>query len=75
MLTMAPEVVGTKLSVSLVVPGLAEALLLEAEVRWSIFESEAESPGVPGAGMGIKFAPLEVDSLVALQNYFSTLHK
>jgi hypothetical protein len=75
LLTMAPEMVGTKLSVSLVVPGLAESLLLEAEVRWSIAEGEADAPGVPGAGMGIKFEPLEVESLVALQNYFSTLHK
>ena len=54
---------------------LPEALLLDAEVRWAIDEANASAPGVPGAGMGIKFAPLEVESLVALQNYFSTLHK
>lgn len=75
LLTKAPEAVGTKLSISLAVPDLPEALLLEAEVRWAIHESGAEAPGVPGAGMGIKFAPLEVESLVALQNYFSTLHQ
>jgi hypothetical protein len=75
LLTKAPEPVGTKLSISLAVPDLPQALLLQAEVRWAIDEADAYAPGVPGAGMGIKFEPLEVDSLVALQNYFSTLHK
>ncbi len=75
LLTKAPEPVGTQLAISLAVPDLPKPLLLEAEVRWSIDEANANAPGVPGAGMGIKFAPLEVDSLVALQNYFSSLHK
>lgn len=75
LLTAAPEPTGTRISVSLAVPDMPRALLLEAEVRWAVHESEAGAPGNPGAGMGIKFAALDVDSLVALQNYFSTLHK
>ncbi len=75
LLTRAPEVVGTKLSISLAVPDLPYPLLLEAEVRWCVDENATIGPGIPGAGMGIKFDPLDVDSLLALQNYFSTLHK
>jgi hypothetical protein len=75
LLTKSPEPIGTSLSISLTVPDLLHPLLLDAEVRWSASESAAQGPGVPGAGMGVKFAPLEVESLVALQNYFSTLHK
>ncbi len=75
LLTKNPEPVGTSLSISLAVPDLPESLLLEAEVRWVASESAAFGPGIPGAGMGIRFAPLEVDSLLALQNYFSSLHE
>ena len=75
LLTKAPEATGTTLSISLAVPDLLQPLLLEAEVRWAVSESAAQGPGIPGAGMGVKFAPLEVESLVVLQNYFSTLSK
>jgi Tfp pilus assembly protein PilZ len=73
LLTKDPEVVGTTLAIALRVPDRPDELLLEAEVRWAISEGSTRTPGVPGAGMGVKFAPLEVDALLALQDYFSTL--
>lgn len=75
LLTETPESVGTALAISLRVPDRQQDIVLEAEVRWAIDTSSAAGPGVPGAGMGIKFAPLEVDALLALQEYFSTLQK
>lgn len=68
LLTRTPESVGTNLAIAVRVPDRPQDLLLEAEVRWIL-----DDPNHTGAGMGIKFGPLEVDALVALQNYFSTL--
>jgi hypothetical protein len=68
LLTPTPEPVGTNLAIALSVPDRPQDLLLEAEVRWVV-----DDPEHTGAGMGIKFAPLEVDALIALQNYFATL--
>ncbi len=68
LLTEAPEEVGTILEISLHVPDHQGELLVEAEVRW-LRSADADA----GGGMGVKFSPLDVSSLLALRNYFSGL--
>lgn len=77
LLSESPEPVGTELEITLLVPG-HEQLQIKAEVRWAgggaASASPTQGPGDPGgAGMGLKFAPLDVEALLTLQNYFSTL--
>lgn len=64
----APPAPGTLLEVSLLVPGNAASghITVKAEVRWTVPEGEL-------TGMGVKFLSLEVDELLALNEYFATL--
>ena len=76
LLTKHPEDVGTTLTISLQVPNHRHDLVLEAEVRWASEETSTYNESVTRkAGMGIKFAPLSVDALLILQQYFSTLNE
>jgi hypothetical protein len=57
--------VGTPLTVELTLPTTDRVFLLPAIVRWS-------SSAAP-AGMGIQFVGVDVDILLELNDYFSTL--
>ncbi len=63
-----PEPVGSALEVVIQVPGQTDQLILQADVRWVC----ASSPSQAG-GMGLQFEPLEVEALLLLRDYFSTL--
>jgi uncharacterized protein (TIGR02266 family) len=63
--TTTPLPNGTILDVKLLVPN-GEGLVVKAEVRWVVPEGEWQ-------GMGVKFASLEVDELLALNEYFASL--
>jgi hypothetical protein len=63
-----PEAVGVALEVCIQVPGQANELVLHADVRWTCVSSPSQA-----GGMGLQFEPLEVDALLLLQDYFSTL--
>ena len=59
---------GTRLELVIAMPGAAEDLLVDAEVRW-LTEGEKGTKG----GMGVKFKDLDVPSLLALSDYFASL--
>jgi hypothetical protein len=63
--------IGTELEVELDLPGPAGTVPLRAEVRW-LAEPGRLPPGCD-AGMGLAFAPLEVDALLALTDYLAAL--
>jgi type IV pilus assembly protein PilZ len=66
-LTIRPEAVGTQLVLAVQIPDRDLPLRLRGEVRWTKSEPAEQ------AGMGVKFAPLEVEDLLALSGYFATL--
>ena len=68
-ITESPEVVGSQLAVQIDVPGHDGTLSIACEVRW-ICGSGADDR-VPG--MGIKFAPLDVETLLIMSDFFSSL--
>ena len=70
LLTEMPEEVGCQLEISLHVPDRADEILVQAEVRW-VKAGDAET----GGGMGVKFAPFDVEALLILREYFSNLDK
>jgi len=66
--TEARPKVGSLIELIIDIPDHQESLLLDAEVRWI-------APGEDGTkgGLGVRFVNLEVRSLLALSEYFSTL--
>jgi uncharacterized protein (TIGR02266 family) len=68
-LTMRPLRIGTRLHVELRVPTCDVPISVEAEVRWIVEAQEDEH----GAGMGVKFHGLDVESLLKLSEYFASL--
>ena len=59
--------VGTTLTLELTLPTTDQTFALPAVVRWS-------SPGAgTGGGMGVQFVGVDVDVLLELNDYFSTL--
>ncbi len=63
--------VGTEIEVELDLPGPSGTVPLRAEVRW-LAEPGRLPPGCD-AGMGLAFAPLDVDALLALSDYLAGL--
>jgi Tfp pilus assembly protein PilZ len=63
--------VGTDLEVEVHLPDQNGTVALRAEVRW-LAEPGRLPPGCD-AGMGLAFAPLEVDALLALSEYLAGL--
>lgn len=61
--------IGTALEVEVELPGAGASLALRAEVRW-LAEPDRQPPG-RGAGMGLAFAPLDTDGLLALSEYLA----
>jgi len=66
--TESPCPVGSALDVDIEVPGQTRPISLRAEVRW-VAEGGAERE----AGMGVKFANLDVDALLALSDFFAQI--
>ena len=64
-----PPPAGTTVELELAMPANAESgagpIAVRAEVRWSVTDGEV--------GMGVKFAPLEVEQLLRLNEYFASL--
>lgn len=68
--TATPEKPGTALTLSLAVPNTHAPIEVKAEVRWT---SPAPGTDDAPAGMGVKFHALEVEELLALNEYFASL--
>ena len=69
--TERPAAVGCRLELEIDVPGQSTAIALSAEVRWVTNADRLLAGREPG--MGVKFAALEVDALLALSDYFASL--
>lgn len=69
--TDRPAAVGSRLEVEIEVPGPASPIALSAEVRW-VANADRMIAGRE-AGMGVKFAALDVDALLALSDFFASL--
>jgi Tfp pilus assembly protein PilZ len=69
--TESTEAVGQELELEIEVPGAAGHIALGAEVRWLAVAGEAPANRPPG--MGIKFAALDVEALLALSDLFASL--
>ena len=68
-ITPHPPPPGTSLQIALSVPATARALEVRGDVRWVVADvSDADEQG-----MGVKFAGLDVDQLMALNEYFGSL--
>jgi uncharacterized protein (TIGR02266 family) len=65
--TPAPPKIGTQLRLIVEVPSGPSAIEVRAEVRWHAGESAQDK------GMGVRFAGLDVDQLLALNEYFASL--
>jgi uncharacterized protein (TIGR02266 family) len=68
-LTDRPEPVGTKLEVEIRIPGDEPGIPVAAEVRWNTAPEDDED----SAGMGVRFADIDVDATLRLSEYFATL--
>ena len=66
--TDRPCPVGSELDVDIDVPGQTRPISLRAEVRW-VAETAEDRAG----GMGVKFANLDVDALLALSDFFAQI--
>ncbi|HUS64440.1 MAG TPA: PilZ domain-containing protein [Kofleriaceae bacterium] len=66
--TEQPCIVGSALDVDIDVPGQTRPISLRAEVRWVAAAGEARE-----TGMGVKFANLDVDALLALSDFFAQI--
>ena len=69
-LTPDPPHPGARLLISLQVPA-SKPIEVEADVRW-IIDGKHDEPQ-PEHGMGVKFHGLDVDQLLALNEYFASL--
>lgn len=69
--TPDPPPPGASLQIALQVPASARPIEVRAEVRW-IIDGKHDEPEAEH-GMGVKFAGLDVDQLMALNEYFASL--
>jgi len=69
--TDRPAAVGSRLDLEIEVPGPASPIALHAEVRWVANADRLLLGREPG--MGVKFASLDVDALLALSDFFASL--
>jgi uncharacterized protein (TIGR02266 family) len=70
-LTNDPAPPGSKLALSVRVPSAKDPVTVDAEVRW-IVDGKHDEPEREH-GMGVKFNGLDVEQLMALNEYFATL--
>jgi uncharacterized protein (TIGR02266 family) len=63
--TTNPPKIGTHLKVMIEMPNTGSTLEVRAEVRWV--------SDFPDKGIGVRFAGLDVDQLLALNEYFASL--
>lgn len=70
-ITPDPPPPGAVLQIALQVPAAARLIEVRAEVRWIVDGSHDEPDREHG--MGVKFAGLDVDQLMALNEYFASL--
>lgn len=70
-ITPDPPPPGTSLQIALSVPASARPIEVHGEVRW-IVDGKHDEPS-DEFGMGVKFAGLDVDQLMALNEYFASL--
>lgn len=68
-LSAEPYDVGTRMRIKLRVPTSDLPIAVEGEVRWVVTKKQNEH----GAGMGVKFHGLDVESLLKLSEYFASL--
>jgi uncharacterized protein (TIGR02266 family) len=64
-LTDTPEAAGASLSLQLQLPNVDNPIVVDCEVRWSTTGDES--------GMGVKFENIDVEALLALNEYFASL--
>ncbi len=69
--TERPAAVGSRLEIEIDVPSPSRAISLSAEVRWVTNADRLLAGREPG--MGVKFAALDVDALLALSDFFASL--
>jgi uncharacterized protein (TIGR02266 family) len=69
--TASPPPPGSSLLVMLQVPASARPLEVRGEIRWILDGRHDEDPAEHG--MGIRFHSLDVDQLMALNEYFASL--
>jgi uncharacterized protein (TIGR02266 family) len=70
-LTTDPPPPGVQLHIALAVPAQKRALEVQGEIRW-IVDGKHDEPEREH-GMGVRFAGLDVDQLLALNEYFASL--
>lgn len=70
-LTPDPPAPGAELVIALVVPQARHPIEVNGEVRW-IIDGKHDEPEKEH-GMGVKFHGLDVDQLLALNEYFASL--
>jgi uncharacterized protein (TIGR02266 family) len=70
-ITPDPPPPGASLQIALTVPASARPIEVHGEVRW-IVDGKHDEPEEEH-GMGVKFAGLDVDQLMALNEYFASL--
>jgi uncharacterized protein (TIGR02266 family) len=70
-LTTDPPPPGSHLKIRLAVPVLEGPLDVDGEVRW-IVDGKLDEPETDH-GMGVRFDGLDVDQILVLNDYFSTL--
>ena len=63
--TSSPPKVGTHVRLWIEMPNTGSSLEVRAEIRWL--------SAAPDPGMGVRFAGLDVDQLLALNEYFASL--
>jgi uncharacterized protein (TIGR02266 family) len=67
--TPNPPKVGTHLRLMIEMPNTGSTLEVRAEIRWL----STPAAGSSEVGMGVRFAGLDVDQLLALNEYFASL--
>jgi uncharacterized protein (TIGR02266 family) len=70
-ITPDPPPPGTHLQIALQVPASLRPIEVRGDVRW-IVDGKDDEPDTD-YGMGVKFAGLDVDQLMALNEYFASL--
>jgi uncharacterized protein (TIGR02266 family) len=69
--TARPVKPGSPLTLAVHIPTATDPLQVHGEVRWTIAPKE-DTPGHE-AGMGVRFQTLDVEALLALNEYFASL--
>jgi Tfp pilus assembly protein PilZ len=70
-ITPDPPPPGTLLHIAISVPAASRVLEVRGDVRWIVDGAHEEDPREHG--MGVKFGGLDVDQLMALNEYFASL--